>query len=210
MRGLSSPRPEPSTTSPCSHPPPDGEPLGRRGHGCFMVRWRRARWQPRRRGPDPFLISRSPSFGTPRQCRGGSLSSVAVRTGRRRRQSSCLPHWLSARGRSKRRSIEPPGFSARSMQPKPMRQVSPAKACSSPSSIPAWISPIRNSPDEFRTCRNLLSPTCRPASMSDLGKGFGHGTHVSGIVGAARDGKVMHGVAYNATILPLQALGAER
>ncbi|MET0528179.1 MAG: S8 family serine peptidase, partial [Microvirga sp.] len=42
--------------------------------------------------------------------------------------------------------------------------------------------------------------------MSDLDKEFGHGTHVSGIVGAARDGKVMHGVAYNATILPLQAL----
>lgn len=35
----------------------------------------------------------------------------------------------------------------------------------------------------------------------------GHGTHVSGIIGAARDGKGMQGVAYESTILPLRALG---
>ncbi|WP_159589746.1 autotransporter domain-containing protein [Chelativorans xinjiangense] len=41
------------------------------------------------------------------------------------------------------------------------------------------------------------------------GKINGHGTHVAGIVGAARDGKGMHGVAYEATILPLRAIGTE-
>ncbi|AHG62109.1 autotransporter domain-containing protein [Advenella mimigardefordensis] len=35
----------------------------------------------------------------------------------------------------------------------------------------------------------------------------GHGTHVSGIIGAARDGKGMQGVAYESTILPLRAVG---
>ncbi len=37
----------------------------------------------------------------------------------------------------------------------------------------------------------------------------GHGTHVAGIIGAARDGKGMHGVAYESTILPLFAVGVE-
>jgi subtilase-type serine protease len=34
----------------------------------------------------------------------------------------------------------------------------------------------------------------------------GHGTHVAGIIGAARDGKGMQGVAYESTILPLRAV----
>ena len=37
----------------------------------------------------------------------------------------------------------------------------------------------------------------------------GHGTHVAGVIGAARDGKGMHGVAYESTILPLFAVGIE-
>ncbi|MCX5591629.1 autotransporter domain-containing protein [Alcaligenes endophyticus] len=37
--------------------------------------------------------------------------------------------------------------------------------------------------------------------------GFAHGTHVTGIAAAARDGVGMHGVAYNAEILPLRILG---
>lgn len=37
----------------------------------------------------------------------------------------------------------------------------------------------------------------------------GHGTHVGGIIGAARDGQGMQGVAYEATILPLRAIGVE-
>src|SRR5690606_10942903 len=37
----------------------------------------------------------------------------------------------------------------------------------------------------------------------------GHGTHVAGIIGAARDGKGMHGVAYESKILPLFAVGIE-
>ena len=47
-------------------------------------------------------------------------------------------------------------------------------------------------------------PNSPPDQMSDEKEG--HGTHVSGIIGAARDGMVMHGVAYNATILPLRAI----
>jgi len=34
----------------------------------------------------------------------------------------------------------------------------------------------------------------------------GHGTHVTGIIGAARDGKGMQGVAYEATLLPIHAI----
>lgn len=37
----------------------------------------------------------------------------------------------------------------------------------------------------------------------------GHGTHVAGIIGAARDGKGMHGVAYESTILPFRAVGVD-
>src|SRR5690606_36316894 len=37
----------------------------------------------------------------------------------------------------------------------------------------------------------------------------GHGTHVAGIIGAARDGKGMQGVAYESKILPLFAVGIE-
>jgi subtilase-type serine protease len=39
------------------------------------------------------------------------------------------------------------------------------------------------------------------------GNPIGHGTHVAGIIGAARDGQGMQGVAYEATILPLRAIG---
>ncbi|MBF9235475.1 autotransporter domain-containing protein [Microvirga alba] len=48
-----------------------------------------------------------------------------------------------------------------------------------------------------------------PGFMSDLkenGEIEGHGTHVAGIIGAARDGVGTQGVAYNATILPLRAV----
>ena len=38
-----------------------------------------------------------------------------------------------------------------------------------------------------------------PGQMKDLGS---HGTHVNGIIGAARDGYGMHGVAYGATLVP--------
>ncbi len=37
----------------------------------------------------------------------------------------------------------------------------------------------------------------------------GHGTHVAGIIGAARDGTGMQGVAYESTILPLRAVGVD-
>ena len=39
---------------------------------------------------------------------------------------------------------------------------------------------------------------------------FSHGTHVAGIAAAARTGAFMHGVAYDANILPLRILGSER
>lgn len=48
-----------------------------------------------------------------------------------------------------------------------------------------------------------------PDDVSDVdldGNIAGHGTHVSGILGAARDGKGMQGVAYEATIIPLRAI----
>src|SRR5690606_8008031 len=38
-------------------------------------------------------------------------------------------------------------------------------------------------------------------------KKFSHGTHVAGIAAAARDGHGMHGVAYDAQVLPLRILG---
>lgn len=38
-------------------------------------------------------------------------------------------------------------------------------------------------------------------------KTFSHGTHVAGIAAAARDGQGMHGVAYDAQVLPLRTLG---
>ena len=49
-------------------------------------------------------------------------------------------------------------------------------------------------------------PDRKVTKTGELGAIAGHGTHVSGIIGAARDGLVMHGVAYNASILPLRAL----
>ncbi|KAA0911554.1 autotransporter domain-containing protein [Pusillimonas sp. ANT_WB101] len=42
----------------------------------------------------------------------------------------------------------------------------------------------------------------------DSGSNF-HGTHVAGLAAAARDGKEMHGVAYNATVLPLRTSFAD-
>ncbi len=44
----------------------------------------------------------------------------------------------------------------------------------------------------------------RPADASD--DGHGHGTHVAGIIGAARDGQGMHGVAPGATLLTIGGL----
>jgi len=37
----------------------------------------------------------------------------------------------------------------------------------------------------------------------------GHGTHVAGTIGAARDGRGMHGVAYESILLPYRAVGVE-
>lgn len=54
--------------------------------------------------------------------------------------------------------------------------------------------------------RNFI-PDYGAADLSDLeadGNISGHGTHVAGLAGAARDGIGMHGVAYNATVLPLR------
>jgi subtilase-type serine protease len=51
-----------------------------------------------------------------------------------------------------------------------------------------------------------------PNSMSDIdqdGEIEGHGTHVAGIIGAARNDVGTQGVAYNATILPLRAVDIE-
>jgi subtilase-type serine protease len=48
----------------------------------------------------------------------------------------------------------------------------------------------------------------RPADASQDGNG--HGTHVAGIIGAAKDGKGMQGVAPGATILAIQALPSVR
>lgn len=63
---------------------------------------------------------------------------------------------------------------------------------------------------------NRISPALKnfgesltPYDVSDVaanGMVQGHGTHVSGIIAAARDGVGMHGVAYDATILPLRAI----
>ena len=44
-------------------------------------------------------------------------------------------------------------------------------------------------------------------ALDHNGKPIGHGTHVAGIIGAARDGRGMQGVASEATILPLRAIG---
>lgn len=49
-----------------------------------------------------------------------------------------------------------------------------------------------------------------PQAADDVGEydpeddSYGHGSHVSGLIGAARDGRNMHGVAYDAIILPLR------
>ncbi|MGO4833865.1 S8 family serine peptidase, partial [Rhizobiaceae sp. 2RAB30] len=51
---------------------------------------------------------------------------------------------------------------------------------------------------------NDVSPTVGEDGALD-----GHGTHVAGIIGAARDGSGMHGVAYESTILPFRAVGVE-
>ncbi len=48
-----------------------------------------------------------------------------------------------------------------------------------------------------------------PYDVSDLepdGDIAGHGTHVTGLAGAGRNGFGLHGVAYNATLLPLRAI----
>ncbi|NGM86656.1 autotransporter domain-containing protein [Parapusillimonas sp. SGNA-6] len=50
-------------------------------------------------------------------------------------------------------------------------------------------------------------PGYAPTDLSDVkrdGSIEGHGTHVAGLAAAARDGVGMHGVAYNATVLPLR------
>lgn len=41
---------------------------------------------------------------------------------------------------------------------------------------------------------------------TDVSDRFGHGTHVAGIAGAARDGRGMFGVAWEATLLPVKVL----
>lgn len=48
-----------------------------------------------------------------------------------------------------------------------------------------------------------------PSDVSHIpgSNGYGHGTHVAGIAAAARDGVGMHGVAYDAHMLPLRILG---
>lgn len=51
-----------------------------------------------------------------------------------------------------------------------------------------------------------------PNDLSDVeedGSIDGHGTHVSGLASAARNGSGIHGVAFNATLLALRAVGAE-
>lgn len=49
-----------------------------------------------------------------------------------------------------------------------------------------------------------VTPTIDPD-----GEIAGHGTHVAGIIGAARNGVGMQGVAYEATILPVRAIGID-
>ena len=49
-----------------------------------------------------------------------------------------------------------------------------------------------------------------PTDVSDIkdnGDIDGHGSHVAGLIGAGRNGFGTHGVAYNATLLPLRAIG---
>ncbi|MGH2340282.1 autotransporter domain-containing protein [Segnochrobactraceae bacterium EtOH-i3] len=46
-------------------------------------------------------------------------------------------------------------------------------------------------------------------TIGEDGEIAGHGTHVAGIIGAARNGVGMQGVAYNSTILPIRAVGIE-
>ncbi|ROT44699.1 autotransporter domain-containing protein [Pusillimonas sp. NJUB218] len=51
-----------------------------------------------------------------------------------------------------------------------------------------------------------------PNDLSDVEKDGsidGHGTHVTGLAGAARDGSGIHGVAFDATLLALRAVGFE-
>lgn len=61
---------------------------------------------------------------------------------------------------------------------------------------------------QLRNFFNSLGPEDVPDINRD-GSIAGHGTHVAGLAAAARDGQGMHGVAYDATILPLRAIGAD-
>lgn len=54
--------------------------------------------------------------------------------------------------------------------------------------------------------RSFLDPD--PNDVKDGEDSGGHGTHVAGIIGAARGSGPMYGVAYDATILPIKAIGA--
>ncbi|MGK9236216.1 autotransporter domain-containing protein [Inquilinus limosus] len=57
--------------------------------------------------------------------------------------------------------------------------------------------------DALRNFGQSLAP-------GDVQDGNGHGTHVGGIIGAARDGRGMQGVAYEATLLPLRTIVDDR
>lgn len=62
------------------------------------------------------------------------------------------------------------------------------------------VSPYRLNLGADQSLRDV-NPSLEPNGEID-----GHGTHVAGIIGAARNGVGMQGVAYDATILPIRAL----
>ncbi|HBT33404.1 MAG TPA: hypothetical protein DEB15_11545 [Pusillimonas sp.] len=63
--------------------------------------------------------------------------------------------------------------------------------------------------DRISSKLRSFSALSGPYDVSDLepdGEIAGHGTHVTGLAGAGRNGFGMHGVAYNATLLPIRAI----
>ncbi|WP_019139838.1 S8 family peptidase [Noviherbaspirillum massiliense] len=61
--------------------------------------------------------------------------------------------------------------------------------------------------DEFREAGKLLRGFNTLNGSTDVTDYAGHGTHVAGIIGAARDGKGTFGLAFDAQLLPIKVLG---
>ncbi|TIP20095.1 MAG: hypothetical protein E5X92_11295, partial [Mesorhizobium sp.] len=68
---------------------------------------------------------------------------------------------------------------------------------------PEFVARISKALHNFGTDKRLADVS---HSVDKDGVPDGHGTHVAGIIGAARDGTGMQGVAYESTVLPLRAV----